>query len=357
MFKVSRFLAATMQLAVVFALSSSFCLSMLGQTGQLQGSVSGIVTDTTGAAITDARIVLASPDQTVIRNLTSGTDGGFRISGLPSGTYLVKIVAPGFANYQNGSVVVAIGRDFRLEAILALAKAGEQVTVQGQSQALDLSQTSPVTNIDRDRIEELPIPSRNYLSFTLLAPSLGTANPAFGQQVPGAGEGGFSAAGLRPSSNALYIDGTDDNDEYTGLSRTELSPEAISDFQIVNHGYAAQSGGAAGGSVDVETRSGANVQHGDAFLFVQNGALNGTPALELVPRKPDENRLRTGLSTGGPLRKDKLFYYVAAEQELAHGEDANDFSPQQTGVIDNAVANTGALHGLQSATGIFPYNE
>ncbi|MEO8870110.1 MAG: carboxypeptidase-like regulatory domain-containing protein, partial [Granulicella sp.] len=316
--------------------------------------MSGTVMDTTDAAVACAHLTLSSPDKTTVRNTATGPDGGFSVAGLPSGTYQMEITAPGFAEYRNDSVVIAVGRDLRIDAQLTLAQASQRVTVHSQAEALDTSQSSSVTNIDRDRIEELPIPNRNYLSFTLLAPALASANPAYGRQAPAAGEGGFSTGGLRPSSNALYIDGVDDNDEYTGLSRTELSPEAISDFQVVNHGYAAETGGAAGGSVDVETRSGANVQHGDAFLFVQNGALNGTPALERVPRKPDENRLRAGLSTGGAIQRGKSFYYLAGEQELARGEEASDFDPQQAAVIDSAVRQTGPLSGFHLQQGFFP---
>jgi sulfoxide reductase heme-binding subunit YedZ len=106
---------------------------------------------------------------------------------------------------------------------------------------------------------------------------------------------------LRPSSNAVRIDGVGDDDEYTGSSRTQLSPEAINDFQIVNHGFSAESGGGDGGSIDVQTRSGLNQSHGDAFVFIQNGALNGTPPLEFTPYKPDENRVRAGLAIGGAI--------------------------------------------------------
>ena len=333
----------------------SLCLSLHAQTALTHGSVSGVVTDTTSSVIPRAHVALSTSDKTIAREATTGPDGAFTLSGLPSGTYQIEIDAPGFAPYLNSSVPVALGRDVRLNVQLVPPQATQQVTVQAQPQALDTSQTSPVTNIDRDRIEELPIPSRNYLNFTLLAPSLGSANPALGAQSPALqGEGGFSAGGLRPSSNALYIDGVDDDDEYTGLSRTELSPEAISDFQLINHGYAAQSGGSAGGAVDVETRAGAKVQHGDAFLFVQNGALNATPALERTPSKPDENRLRAGLSTGGQIRSSKLFYYVAAEQELARGEEANDLSPTLTAAINSAIHQAGPNNNLTLQPGFFP---
>lgn len=355
MFRPAVFAAPLWRVLAVAFSFTLFISSLRAQTGLTQGGVSGTVTDAAGSTISGARITLSRPDKTIVRATIVGPDGTFAIAGLPSGTYRTEIAAPGFAPYRNDSVVVAVGRQTLIDAELAPAHASQQVRVQSTTEALDTSQSSPVTNIDRDRIEELPIPSRNYLSFTLLAPSLGTANPVLSAQSSGAADdGGFSAGGLRPSSNALYIDGVEDNDEYTGLSRTELSPEAISDFQVVNHGYAAQYGGSAGGSVDVETRSGTNLQHGDAFLFVQNGALNGTPALELVPRKPDENRLRAGLSTGGPIQRGKLFYYVAAEQEMARGEEAGDFSPQFSATIENAVQHVGPLRGFRMQQGFFP---
>jgi hypothetical protein len=347
---------ASPRFALVSVLISVFLSLLLqAQTGLVHGSVSGTVTDTTGSVIAGANVALSTPDKMIVRAAITDAEGAFAIAGLPSGSYRIEIAAPGFSSYRNASVAVAVGRDLQVNAQLAPASASQQVTVQAEAEALDTTQSSPVINIDRDRIEELPIPNRNYLSFTLLAPSLGAANPALSVQSPAAaGEGGFSAGGLRPSSNALYIDGADDNDEYTGLSRTALSPEAISDFQVVNHGYAAQSGGSAGGSVDVETRSGANVQHGDAFLFVQNGALNGTPALELVPRKPDESRLRVGLSTGGAIKKNKLFYYLAAEQEMARGEEAGDFDPQLAAEIDSALRQRGPLNSFSLQQGFFP---
>jgi hypothetical protein len=162
---------------------------------------------------------------------------------------------------------------------------------------------------------------------------------------------------LRPSSNAVRIDGVGDDDEYTGSSRTQLSPEAINDFQIVNHGFSAESGGGAGGSIDVQTRSGLNQPHGDAFVFIQNGALNGTPPLEFTPYKPAENRVRAGLAIGGALQRDKTFYYIAAEQEIAHGQDTNDLRPTTLTQINSATQPPGPLRGLTLQSGFFPTSD
>lgn len=209
-------------------------------------------------------------------------------------------------------------------------------------------------NIDRDRVEELPIPSRNYLTFVLLSPQVAAANPALQQQGFTTSNGSFSFGGLRPGSNAIYLDGVNDNDEYDGDSRTQLSPEAIRDFQIVNHGFAAQSGGGAGGSIDVQTRTGINRLHGDAFIFIQNGALNSTPPLGLNPYKPDENRVRVGGALGGPIRRDKTFYYVAAEQEMARGEDTNELNPTTLSIINGSIRHYAPLAGLTLQSGFFP---
>src|SRR6185437_9197031 len=200
----------------------------------------------------------------------------------------------------------------------------------------------------------LPIPSRNYLTFVLLSPQVAPSNPALFQNGLVQAGGSFSFGGLRPGSNSVYLDQVNDNDEYSGDSRTQLSPEAISDFQIVNHVFAAQSGGGAGGSIDVQTRTGVNRIHGDAFTFVQNGALNGTPPLGLYPSKPDERRVRAGAALGGPIQRDKTFYYVAAEQEMARGEDTNDLNPSTLDTINSSIQHYAPLAGLTLQSGLFP---
>ncbi len=317
------------------------------------GSVVGTVTGPDNAPVTPAQVSLAGADGHV-QAASVAADGSFTFSDLPSGSYDLKVTAPGFAPYRAASIPVAVGRTAQLSVRMALGGAEETVHVNATQEAFDTTQTASVVNIDRDRLEESPIPNRNYLTFVLLAPEVAAANPALAQAAGLPASEGFSFGGLRPGSNAVYLDGVDDDDEYSGGSRTELSPEAISDFQIVNHGFAAESGGGSGGSVDVQTRVGSNQRHGDAFVFVQNGALNGTPPLELAPRKPDESRLRAGTSLGGPLQLDKTFYYLAAEQELARGEDANDLGAGTAAAVDTALEAGGPLAGTRLQTGFIP---
>src|SRR5207245_1525769 len=141
------------------------------------------------------------------------------------------------------------------------------------------------------------------------------------------------------------IDGLDNNDEYTGASRTELSPEIVQEFQVVNNGLSAESGGASGGSINVITRSSTNTVHGDAFLFTQDGALNARDPFEAESGKPSFRRFRTGFALGGPVIKDKTFYYAALEQEHNRGQIGSDNDPTVASSI-NAFLATGAFPGL-----------
>jgi hypothetical protein len=337
-----------------FAVSTSLCsFAQVGQSGAISGTVAAADHH---SPIASAAIRLTGPDG-FTRQVATGQNGSFTIRDLPSGSnYKVSVTFPGFKPTEQSGVSVAVGRSTQLALTLSLGAANETVNVTAQPSPLDTSQTSSVVNIDRDRVEELPIPSRNYLSFVQLSPQAAPANPALSQNTltQGGGSLAFSFGGIRPGSNSVRIDGVDDDDEFSGSSRTQLSPEAINDFQIVNHGFRAQVGGAAGGAVDVQTRAGLNNPHGDAFIFAQNGALNGTPPLGIYPRKPNESRLRAGIALGAALQPDRTFFYVAAEQELARGEDVNDLQQGTLALINTALRQPGPLNGFTLTSGFFP---
>src|SRR5205085_1410456 len=158
--------------------------------------------------------------------------------------------------------------------------------------------------------------------FTLLAPGVSPSNP---QSSAGGGgrsgsplpDSGFTFGGLRPRSNSISIDGLDNTDETSGAARVALSPEIVREFQIINNGLSAESGGAAGGAINVVTKTGANAFHGDVFLFVQNEVFNArdTVTAKTGTAKPNFHRYQPGFALGGPLRRDRLFFYIAGEQE------------------------------------------
>jgi outer membrane receptor protein involved in Fe transport len=213
-------------------------------------------------------ITLRNTFMNQFRTVTTDDRGFFRANELPVGTYEVRLKHPGFAPYQHNGVVLSLGQSVHLDVVLSPSSVSEKVTVSAQLSAIDTSQTSIVSSVDQERIEELPVKSRDYLDFVLLAPGVSSspAASAVDGSTPLMGSG-FTFGGLRSRSNNVSIDGLDNNDEYTGSSRTELSPEIVQEFQVVNNGLSAESGGASGGSINVITRSGTNTIHGDEFIF------------------------------------------------------------------------------------------
>jgi len=272
--------------------------------------------------------------------------GFFRAEQLAVGTYEVRVEETGFAPYRQTGLGASLGQTVHLDIVLAPASASEQVTVNAQPSSLDPSQSSVVSSVDQERIEELPVRSRNYLDFVLLAPGVSSSPIASGASgsTPLTGSG-FTFGGLRSRSNNLSIDGLDNNDEYTGSSRTELSPEIVQEFQVVNNGLSAESGGASGGSINVITRSGTNTVHGDAFLFAQDAAFNARDRFENETGKPSFRRFRAGFALGGPVITDKTFYYAAIEQEHNRGQIGSDIDTPAASAI-NAFLATGAFPGL-----------
>ncbi len=332
-------------IAVSFALL--FCAAVVAaQASRVGATLEGTVTDTSGAVIPNSKVTLHNALTNQSRTVTTDEQGFFRAEQLAVGAYEVRVEQTGFAPYRQAGVGASLGQTVHLEIVLAPASASEQVTVNAQLSSLDPSQSSVVSSVDQERIEELPVRSRNYLDFVLLSPGVSSSPIASGASgsTPLAGSG-FTFGGLRSRSNNLSIDGLDNNDEYTGSSRTELSPEIVQEFQVVNNGLSAESGGASGGSINVITRSGTNTIHGDAFLFAQDGALNARDPFETESGKPSFRRFRAGFALGGPVIKDKTFYYAAVEQEHNRGQIGSDIDLFVASTINGFLA-TGAFPGL-----------
>jgi hypothetical protein len=321
---------------VVFVASAVSCSA---QNSRVAGAIQGSVVDQSGGAIAGAKVTVRNQGTNQARTMLTSAEGFFRADELPVGQYELRVEAPGFSPYLNNAIVASIGRVVHVGVRLAPATVQQQITVSEQPPPIDPTETIEATTIDYERIEESPVVTRNYLDFVLLAPQLTRSNV---QGAPGGksalADSGFSFAGLRSRSNSLYIDGVENNDEFTGSARTELSPETVQEFQVVNNGLSAESGGGASGPINVVTKSGVNTLHGDAFVFVQNGALNAIDPLTNETAAPDLSRYRSGLSAGGPIVRGRTFYYFAGEQEGAHSDESSLISPSVASAINGILA-------------------
>jgi hypothetical protein len=308
------------------------------QTSLVSAALEGAVSDSSGARIPGARVNLREVSTHQTRETSTAADGTFHIGELSPGTYEVSASQTGFGPYRHVGVNLALGSTVRLDIALQSESVTTQMTVTAQPPAIDPTQTSISSAVDKERIEELPVESRNYLNFALLAPGVAASAAQPGKQPLGAlPDSGFTFGGLRGRSNNVTIDGLDNNDEYVGSSRTELSLETVQEFQVVNAGLSAETGGASGGSINVITRVGANTVHGDAFVFAENGLLNARNPIETESASPMLHKYRTGVALGGPIVKDRTFYYAAFEQEHNRALEDSDLNPTLVSAINRIV--------------------
>jgi hypothetical protein len=183
-----------------------------------------MISDSTGGRIPGVKVSLRQTETNQLRTVYADDQGFFRSTDLPVGTYEVRIESPGFAPYLHTGVGLDVGITAHLDVVLPAASVTTQVTVSAQPSPIDASQTSVTSTVDRQRIEDLPVDSRNSLDLVLSMPGVTSSSSQHG----GTGshralaDSGFTFGGLRPRSNSISVDGLDNNDEYTGSSRTEL---------------------------------------------------------------------------------------------------------------------------------------
>jgi outer membrane receptor protein involved in Fe transport len=320
--------------------------SALAQGSRVGATLEGTVSDSSAAVMPQVTITLRNSLTNQPRTLTTDVQGLFRADQVAVGTYEVRVEHPGFTAQIFTGINLNLGQTIHLDVILTPAATSAEISVTAQPSAIDTSQTSIVSSVDQERIEELPVRSRNYLDFVLLAPGVSSTPTKSPTSSSTSSSGsGFTFGGLRSRSNNVSIDGLDNNDEYLGSSRIELSPEIVQEFQVVNNGLSAESGGASGGSINVITRSGTNTIHGDAFLFAQDGGFNARDPFEIEANKPSLRRYRTGFAVGGPIAKGRTFYYAAAEQEHNRSQIGSDIDPAVGSTINSFLA-MGALPSL-----------
>jgi Carboxypeptidase regulatory-like domain/TonB dependent receptor len=328
-----------MRLALLILALCLFVCAVSAQTSLVSGALEGTVSDSSGARIPAVSVIARGTATHQTREVATNAEGAFHISELPPGTYEVAVSHAGFTSYRHAGVTIQLGSTVRLDIALETSGVSAEVTVSAQPPAIDPGQTSVSSSVDKERIEELPVESRNYLNFALLAPGVARSAQQPGKQSLGPlPDSGFTFGGLRGRSNNITIDGLDNNDEYVGSSRTELSLETVQEFQVVNAGLSAETGGASGGSINVVTRIGSNDLHGDAFLFVQNGSLNARNPFEAERATPNVHRYRAGVALGGPIIKDRTFYYAAFEQEHNRGQEDSFISPSVATAINRILA-------------------
>jgi hypothetical protein len=300
--------------ALLLAVSSA----LFGQAASGTGSISGLVTDPTGAVMTGADIAIRDLETNVNRTLKSNDAGVYEMVALKPGQYEIKGSKQGFATLVRTPITVSVGQQALVNLAMQVSQTSETVTVSGDTEAVDTSKTDVSSVVNLKDMMNLPMSGRRWDSFALSTP--GTTN-----------DGGFGLLSFRGMSglyNNNMIDGMDNNQAFfsEAKGRTRLnfaySIDAIQEFQVGNSAFSAQYGRAAGGVVNAVTKSGGNDIHGTGFYLMRDDSMNAAnpfSANQLVavglPGKPNDRRQQFGGSLGGPIKKDKLFYFGNYEQQ------------------------------------------
>ena len=308
---------------VVFLSVPMFAQSAAGLAG-----ISGVVRDPSSSSIPKAKVVISRENQGTIRTLETNSDGIFTAPALsPGAGYKISVTAAGFAEFTAEGIGLQVGQNQSINITLAVGSTTTQVEVTGAAEMVNDTKTDLSQVVDLQQIQDLPINGRRVDNFVLLTPGV-TNDGAFGL---------LTFRGIA-NGNSFLLDGNDSTEtfymENNGRTRimSQISQDAVQEFQVVSSDFSAEYGRASGGVVNTVTRSGSNNLHGTGFWYYRNQNFNAHDPFASI--NPPDTRHDAGGSLGGAFIKDKLFYFVNGE--YVHRDFPFADSLVRAGVIDTA---------------------
>lgn len=339
----SRRLLSLLPLAACSAITMTLAAQ---STGVTTGDLKGLVRDSGGRSITAAKVTLTDDATAFTRTVAVDGDGAFAFRLLTPGTYTLTVEAPGFSTKRISAVAVRLASTQDVRVDLQALEASATVEVLGQTSVVDPTRTQVSNTIDTNQITNLPINRRDFTSFSLTTPLVAQDNSPTSSGGGAAAGSKLSFLGQNPRVNNIMVDGLDNNDVSVGSTRTTFSQDAIQEFVVVANGFSAEYGRAAGGALNIITKSGGNDFTGDVFMFYRSGKWDA--------KRPGQGNLdapytqrQYGATVSGPLIKDKLFYLVSVERYDTDDSTNAAFDPSLVAAVQGASGYT--LHpGLQT---------
>src|SRR3984957_16862939 len=358
---MKTFRRRSLQFAMVCAtLFISFLGATTSQAQTFRGTILGTVTDSSGAALVGATVTVHNVDTGVDRITETTTDGGYLMPELPVGSYDVIVEMKGFQKTTTTGVAVTVAGERRVDAVLKPGATSQSITVLGDT--LPTVETSSDTlggTFENKQVEELPINGRDYTKLLIMVP--GTAGePNGGGDSPGS-YGLFSANGSRGRSNDYLLDGTDMNDGYRnlpainqggvfGVPGTILPEDSIQELNVLTN-FEAEYGRNSGAVVSIVTKSGTNELHGSVFEDFRNAVLNARNYFNAVGQPKDAFRNNQfGGSVGGPIIKNKTFFYASYEGQREGLAITSVNTVPQLGDYASAITTLGGNPALCTST-------
>ncbi|MGA7854219.1 MAG: carboxypeptidase regulatory-like domain-containing protein [Candidatus Acidiferrales bacterium] len=326
-----------------FAIFLLVSFAALGSTawGQTNASLRGTVTDQSGGIVVAAKVTLTNVGTGIARIVKTSADGAYLFDLVQVGHYKLTVDKPGFETFIQAGIILELNQNGRQDVALKIGQ--ETQTVEVNSNVVQVDTTSAVLGKVEDEraIRDLPLVDRDTLQLGLLQAGVFNPDPDDTSGNP------FSVSGQRSESLTFLLDGANNTDFLGNNIVVSPNPDAVEEFKILTNNYDAEYGRTSGGIVNQITKSGTNAFHGDVFEFVRNNVLNATDAL--LAEKAPYNRNVFGATTGGPVKKDEAFFFVAYQgARRMEGQ-----TPQAVAVLDQneRTGNFSELCSTYSSTG------
>ncbi len=312
----------------------------IGQSQATTGLIQGTVFDPNGAVVSGASINVRNTETGFQRTVTTNSDGFFTAPLLPLGRYTVSATASGFARSELTNVEVSIGQTLSLRIELKVGGEVTQIDVSAEGEGVETSRTELSTQINERSVENLPINRRDFSRFALLTPGVSIVQGPDGDEITINGQKGIQ--------NNVSIDGADANNPFFGEQRGGQRPaftislESVKEFQVVPVGASAEFGRSSGGFINAVTKSGTNQFSGAAFLFFRNQSLSGQNPDAVAANLPVEDfrNYQLGGNIGGPIKKDKAFFFLAYERNDGRSEKPNSIDPVLSNIFSTRFSST-----------------
>ncbi len=281
-------------------------------------TIVGTVTDTSGAAIPNGMVQVKNTGTGVVRNTTTDAQGRFRVPELIIGNYDVQASSQGFQTVVHTNITLTVGSEPVVDFSLPVGQAQQTVTVTSEVSQVETQSTAVGSLVEGTQMRELPLNGRNYTQLIALEPAVTQivpGAPAYGSSFAGNGLK-YTISGARPNDNLWLLDGEDllgwwRNVPGAGGLGTALGVEAVQEFQLLTNAYSAEFGGN-GAVINASTRPGTNAFHGSAFEFIRNNDITSRNFFDGASAPPFHQN-QFGASVGGPIKKDKIFFFADYE--------------------------------------------
>jgi len=294
----------------VFFIAFLMLMSRVAWSQAITGTILGTITDASGAVLPGVTVRAVNTGTNLTREVISNESGNYSIPNLPIGTYRVEAELPGFKKEIRTAITLELDQRARIDMSLTVGQVSESLEVTAQAPLVQTDDSSVGAVIDHTKVIELPLNGRQFESLVQLVP--GAVTPAQGSHL--GGRGGFNIAGMDEHFNSFFLDGIDNVDPIIRNFSYRPSVDLIQEFKVQESGYNAEFGRNAGAVINVTTKSGTNEFHGSSWEFMRNGALDARNFFAPVGvGKPPLIRNQFGTALGGPIAKNKTFFFVSYE--------------------------------------------